>query len=301
MPILEKSSKLKFNKHFFCGYSPERINPGDKKYNLKNIIKVTSGSNEKIAKVIDDLYKSIIDAGTFKASSIEVAEAAKVIENTQRDVNIALMNELSIIFNKLDLDTSEILQAAKTKWNFLPFSPGLVGGHCIGVDPYYLTHKAKEIGYRPEIILAGRRLNDNMASIIVENTIFELAKSNINPIGANIGVLGLTFKEDCPDLRNTQVFNIIAQLKKFKCNLKVCDPYVNSNDVIKGGKIPLSKFSELNNLDALIIAVAHKQYRKLNQKKITHLFKDERGVLIDVKSVFKLGQFSNSKIRHWRL
>ena len=204
VPILEKKSSLKFNIEFFCGYSPERINPGDKEHTLANICKITSGSTPIVTDYIDSIYSSIIEGGTYKASSIMVAEAAKVIENTQRDVNIALVNELSLIFKKLNLDTSEVLEAASTKWNFLPFKPGLVGGHCIGVDPYYLTHKAVELGYHPEIILAGRRINDNMGDFIAENTISELALQGVNPVGAKIAILGLTFKENCPDLRNTK-------------------------------------------------------------------------------------------------
>ena len=217
VPILEKKSKLKYNKDFFCGYSPERINPGDKKHTLVNIKKITSGSNAKVSKFVEGLYLKIIKVGVFPASSIAVAEAAKVIENTQRDVNIALINELALIFNKLNIDTTEVLEAAGTKWNFLPFKPGLVGGHCIGVDPYYLTHKAVEIGYKPEIIIAGRRINDSMGKFVAEQTILCLTKNKINPSKAKIAILGLTFKENCPDLRNTKVIDIKDNLEKYNC------------------------------------------------------------------------------------
>ena len=219
VPILEEKSGLKYNHDFFCGYSPERINPGDKKRTFKNITKVVSGSNDQCANIVNKLYQSIIPAGTHKVSSIAIAEAAKVIENVQRDVNIALINELSMIFNKLDLDTEEVLKAAGTKWNFLPFRPGLVGGHCIGVDPYYLTHRAAEIGYHPNIILAGRKINDGMSKYISEKAIIEMTKIGKNPVGSNIAVLGITFKENCPDIRNTKVVDIIQNLKKYDCNI----------------------------------------------------------------------------------
>ena len=267
VPILEKESGLKYNVDFFCGYSPERINPGDKEHSLKTITKVTSGSNEETAEFIDMLYKSIVSAGTHKASSIAVAEAAKVIENVQRDVNIALINELSMIFNKLDLDTTEVLTAAGTKWNFLPFRPGLVGGHCIGVDPYYLTHKAQEIGYHPEMILAGRRINDTMGKYIADNTIAEMTKAGIRPGGANVAVLGITFKENCPDLRNTKVPDVIKHLKTYGCKITVSDPFADINE-------------------------AKEQWQKMF---------NGNGVLIDVKSIYEKDYFADTNINHWRL
>ena len=233
VPILEEESGLKYNLDFTCGYSPERINPGDKEHSLTTIIKITSGSNEKTAEFVDTLYRSIIPAGTFQTSSIAVAEAAKVIENVQRDVNIALINELSLIFNKLDLDTVEVLETAGTKWNFLPFRPGLVGGHCIGVDPYYLTQKAVEVGYHPQMILAGRRINDNMGHFIAENTISELTSQGVNLLDAKIAVFGLTFKENCPDLRNTKVTDILDYLKSNKCQVVVTDEWANLDEVKK--------------------------------------------------------------------
>ena len=232
-PILEKNSGLKFNKDFFCGYSPERINPGDKKHRLPSIKKVTSGSNPKIATIVDELYREIIIAGTHKALSIKVAEAAKIIENTQRDVNIALINELSIIFNKLEIDTKSVLDAAGTKWNFLPFKPGLVGGHCIGVDPYYLAHKALKIGHRPEMILAGRKINDNMSFYVVKKVKEKMSIKKINFTGANVLIMGLTFKENCPDIRNTKIFDIINKFKKSKMNVDVYDPWANKNEVLR--------------------------------------------------------------------
>jgi len=231
VPILERSSELIYNKDFFCGYSPERINPGDKDRTLTKITKITSGSNDKTANFVDKLYQSILSVDTYKATSIAIAEAAKVIENIQRDVNIALINELSMIFNKLGLDTNEVLEAAGTKWNFLPFRPGLVGGHCIGVDPYYLTHRATEIGYHPEMILAGRRINDNMGKYIAECTIAEMAKAGINTVNAKVAVLGITFKENCPDIRNTKVSDIINNLIPYGCQIDIVDPYANSNEI----------------------------------------------------------------------
>ena len=230
VPILEKESNFRYKKDFFCGYSPERINPGDKKHSLSNTIKITSGCDLKTGEFVDSLYNKIVTAGTYLVSSIAVAEAAKVIENVQRDVNIALVNELALIFNKIDLDTTEVLEAAGTKWNFLPFRPGLVGGHCIGVDPYYLTHKAAEVGYHPEMILAGRKTNDNMGYFIAEQTIGELTRKGISPIDAKIAILGLTFKENCSDIRNTKVVSIIHSLKSYKCKVSVVDHWADKNE-----------------------------------------------------------------------
>ena len=300
VPILEKVSKLKYNSEFFCGYSPERINPGDKKYTLTNITKIVSGSNKQTLNIVNQLYESIISAGTFKASSICVAEAAKVIENTQRDVNIALVNELALIFDKLDLNTNEVLEAASTKWNFLPFKPGLVGGHCIGVDPYYLTHKAMEVGYHPEIILAGRRINDNMGDFISEKTISELTKHGISPLGANITILGLSFKEDCPDLRNTKVISIVNRLKHFNCNLTVSDCCVIPEEAKSQYGIELQKIEEIKKQDAIILAVAHKEYLNLSSKHWEKML-NPNGIIIDIKSVFKKDYFSKMRYRYWSL
>ena len=300
VPILEKKSKMKYNLDFFCGYSPERVNPGDGKHKLTNIIKIVSGSNNKTLSLISQLYKSIIPAGTYKVSSIAVAEAAKVIENTQRDVNIALVNELALIFDKLEINTKEVLEAAATKWNFLPFKPGLVGGHCIGVDPYYLTHKAMEVGYHPEIILAGRRINDSMSDFIAEKVISELAKQGISPLGAKISILGVSFKENCPDLRNTKVASIIKRLEDYNCDLIITDPNVNPKEAEEQFGIKIQKISRIKEQDAVILAVAHKEFSKL---KINHwkTMLRSNGVLIDVKSTFGKDYFSDLPIRYWSL
>jgi len=300
VPILEKISGLKYNKNFFCGYSPERINPGDEEHKLTSIPKVTSGSNEETAISVDNLYKSIITAGTHRASSIAVAEASKVIENIQRDVNIALINELSMIFNKLNLDTSEVLEAAGTKWNFLPFRPGLVGGHCIGVDPYYLTHKAQEIGYHPEMILAGRRINDNMDKYIADSTISEMTKAGINPVGAKIAVLGLTFKENCPDLRNTKVPSIIKNLKVYGSEVVVSDPFADKDEAREQLNLKLVDLSEVTKKDAVILAVGHNDYKEISKEQWQTFF-NGRGIVIDVKSIYDSDFFTNTEIKHWRL
>jgi len=300
VPILEKKSNLKYNVEFFCGYSPERINPGDKKYKLTNIKKLTSGSNKKASQFVDKLYQSIISAGTFNASSIAVAEAAKVIENTQRDVNIALSNELAIIFNKLGIDTSEVLEAAGTKWNFLPFRPGLVGGHCIGVDPYYLTHKAVEVGYHPEMILAGRRINDNMGQYIAENTIIELARNGINAIKSKVAILGLTFKENCPDLRNTKIVSIKEYLDEYNCLVDVVDPYADMREAKELFGIDLINIDLINGYDAIILAVQHDKYLKIKKSKWKKMIKPN-GVLVDVKSIYPVDMFLDENITHWRL
>jgi len=300
VPILEEKSRLKYNLDFYCGYSSERINPGDKNNSLEKIIKVTSGSNEKIAEFVDSLYSSIISAGTFKASSIRVAEAAKVIENIQRDVNIALVNELSMIFNKLDLDTNEVLEAAGTKWNFLPFRPGLVGGHCIGVDPYYLTHKSAEIGYHPEMILAGRRINDSMSKFIADCTIAVMAKSTISPLGAKVAVLGITFKENCPDLRNTKIPDIINYLQTYGCEITVLDPYADLNEAKNSYNINLEDITQINNMDTVILGVAHNQYISMKKEEWKNIL-NEKGVFIDVKSIYPKDFFNGTNITHWRL
>ena len=281
IPVVEKASGLTFNKDFFAGYSPERINPGDKEHRVTNILKVTSGSTPKIAETVDQLYKSIITAGTYKASSIKVAEAAKVIENTQRDVNIALINELSIIFNKLNIDTLEVLEAAGTKWNFLPFRPGLVGGHCIGVDPYYLTHKAQTVGYHPEMILAGRRLNDGMGAYVVSQLVKKMLKKQIQVDGANVLVMGLTFKENCPDLRNTKIVDIIKELKEYNINADITDPWCSSEEATHEYGLSLTKPEEAK-YDAVILAVAHNEFKELGVENIRKLGK-EKHVLYDLK------------------
>jgi len=289
VPVLEKFSKLKFNQDFFCGYSPERINPGDKEHTISNIKKVTSGSTAEIADLVDSLYKEIIIAGTHKAPSIKVAEAAKVIENIQRDLNIALINELSILFRKMEIDTQAVLDAAGSKWNFLPFKPGLVGGHCIGVDPYYLTYKAESIGYFPKVILAGRKLNDSMGNYVVSELVKKMKKKKIQIEGAKILIMGLTFKENCADIRNSGVQNVIAKLKQFDCELDLQDPYVDREDVKKIYNIyPNSKLNH-NTYDAVLIAVAHKQFKTLGLSNIKNLCKSNH-VIFDLKNLFNSNQ-----------
>jgi UDP-N-acetyl-D-galactosamine dehydrogenase len=289
VPVLERVSGLTFNIDFYCGYSPERINPGDKEHKLRNITKVTAGSTNEIAEVIDQLYKEIIDAGTHKAESIKVAEAAKVIENTQRDLNIALINELSIIFNKLDIDTEAVLQAAGSKWNFLPFRPGLVGGHCIGVDPYYLTHKAQSIGYNPEIILAGRRLNDSMSAYVASRMISELKKRLIDLNNPKILILGLSFKENCPDIRNTKVVDLINELKSSNCEVDIYDPWVSVNEAESEYGIKLISTINKETYDGIILAVGHKEFKEMGAKKIKE-FAKEKHVFYDLKYIFDESQ-----------
>ena len=284
VPILEKHSGLAFNKNFYCGYSPERINPGDKEHRVTTIKKVTSGSTLEIADKVDALYRSIITAGTHKASSIKVAEAAKVIENTQRDINIALINELALIFRRLGIDTEEVLKAAGSKWNFLPFRPGLVGGHCIGVDPYYLTHKAMEVGYYPEIILAGRRLNDSMGKYVANEIINLMTKKRIQVVDSNILVMGLTFKEDCPDIRNTRVVDVVQELSGFHCNIDVYDPWMDKEESIREFGITPVEQPEPGKYDAVIIAVAHHQFKSMGITAIRALGKKNH-VLYDIKYI----------------
>ena len=289
VPVLEKFSGLTFNKDFFAGYSPERINPGDKNHRVSTIKKVTSGSTPEIADLVNDLYSEIITAGTHKASSIRVAEAAKVIENTQRDVNIALINELALIFNKMGIDTEAVLEAAGTKWNFLPFRPGLVGGHCIGVDPYYLTHKAQAIGYHPEIILAGRRLNDSMGSYVVSQLVKAMTKRQIQVQGAHVLVMGLTFKENCPDLRNTRVVDILKELGEYSMDVDVYDPWVDPAEAEHEYGITPVKTPEKGAYDAIILAVSHHQFVSLGAEGIRALGKAQH-VLYDLKYVLKADQ-----------
>lgn len=281
VPVLERVSGLKFNEDFFVGYSPERINPGDKEHTVSKILKVTSGSTDEAAEVIDQLYKSVIIAGTYKATNIKVAEAAKVIENSQRDINIAFVNELSKIFNRMGIDTHEVLAAAGTKWNFLPFKPGLVGGHCIGVDPYYLAQKAQEVGYHPEIILAGRRLNDSMGQYVASEVIKLMIKKDITVKASNILMLGITFKENCPDIRNTKAIDIYHELKTYNLNVDVYDPWASADEVNhEYGITSLTALPEIQ-YDAIILAVAHKTFESLN---LDHIKKDN-AVVYDVKAV----------------
>ncbi len=285
IPVLEKVSGLKFNQDFFAGYSPERINPGDKQHRVTNILKITSGSTPEVADYIDEVYNLIIEAGTHKAPNIKVAEAAKVIENTQRDVNIALINELALIFNKLDIDTEDVLKAAGTKWNFLPFRPGLVGGHCIGVDPYYLTHKAQAIGYHPEIILAGRRLNDSMGAYVVTQLVKGMIKKKIQVEGSKVLVLGLSFKENCPDIRNTKVIDIVKELQEYHMDVEIYDPWVDVQEAKSEYDITPLQHLEQNSYDAIILAVGHNQFKEMMAHNIRLLGKKEH-ILYDLKYVF---------------
>jgi UDP-N-acetyl-D-galactosamine dehydrogenase len=284
VPILERASGLKFNQDFFAGYSPERINPGDREHKLASILKVTSGSTPETADYVDALYAGIIEAGTHRASSIRVAEAAKVIENTQRDLNIALVNELALIFNKMGIDTLEVLQAAGTKWNFLPFRPGLVGGHCIGVDPYYLTHKAQELGYHPEVILAGRRINDGMGAFVADQVLRLMAQRRINIVGARVLVLGLAFKENCPDLRNTRVVDVVNELRQFHCEVDVHDPWVDSDEARQEYGIELVGEPAHGAYDAIVVAVSHREFAALGAAGL-RAFGKPGAVLYDVKYV----------------
>ncbi|QGM28731.1 Vi polysaccharide biosynthesis UDP-N-acetylglucosamine C-6 dehydrogenase TviB [Acinetobacter towneri] len=284
IPVLEQVSGLKFNQDFFAGYSPERINPGDKLHRVTNILKVTSGSTPEVADFIDAVYQLIVTAGTHKAPSIKVAEAAKVIENTQRDVNIALINELAVIFNKLGIDTEAVLQAAGTKWNFLPFRPGLVGGHCIGVDPYYLTHKAQSLGLHPEIILAARRLNDRMGEYVATQLIKEMVKQRIQVVGSKILVMGLSFKENCPDIRNTKIIDMVQALKEYELDLDIYDPWVDPKEVEhEYGLAPISALQN-NEYDAIILAVAHDQFKQMTVAEI-HALGKTKHVLFDLKYI----------------
>lgn len=284
VPVLERVSGLKFNHDFFAGYSPERINPGDKEHRLPNIKKITSGSTPDIAEKVDALYRSIITAGTYKASSIKVAEAAKVIENTQRDLNIALVNELAMLFSRLKIDTLEVLEAAGTKWNFLPFRPGLVGGHCIGVDPYYLTHKAQAVGYHPEVILAGRRINDGMGRFIASEMIKAMLEKCIQVNGARVLIMGLTFKENCPDLRNTRVIDLIDELKEYKCIVDVFDPWVNKEQARSEYNIYPIEQPRLGEYDGVVVAVAHQQFKNM-QRQVVCSYTRSPSVVFDLKYV----------------
>lgn len=289
VPILEKTSNLIFNKNFFCGYSPERINPGDKEHTIENIKKITSGSTNRVANIVNDLYLEIVKAGTHKASSIKVAESAKVIENTQRDLNIALINELSILFNKMNIETHEVLEAAASKWNFLHFKPGLVGGHCIGVDPYYLTYKAETVGYQPKVILSGRKINESMGRHVVNSFVKALKKKNIKTKGSNILLMGLTFKENCADIRNSGVKNVIKELGKLNLNLTLYDPWVNNREIYNSYKIHTVKNPNKNYYDGVIIAVAHDAFKKMGIKKIKSFCK-KKSLIYDLKYLFAKSQ-----------
>ncbi|WP_368559896.1 Vi polysaccharide biosynthesis UDP-N-acetylglucosamine C-6 dehydrogenase TviB [Acinetobacter indicus] len=301
IPVLEKISGLKFNQDFFAGYSPERINPGDKVNTLTKIKKITSGSTPEIAELVDQVYSSIITAGTHKASSIKVAEAAKVIENTQRDLNIALVNELSVIFDRLGIDTLDVLEAAGSKWNFLPFRPGLVGGHCIGVDPYYLTHKAEEVGYHPQVILAGRRINDNMARYVARNTIKHMLKNGIDVPRAKIGVLGITFKENCPDIRNSKVEDLIKEFQTWGAQVVVCDPWADAEEVRQEYGVELSIIDAEHPVDSLVVAVGHNEFRHLSPEQLRSYVNNSKPVIADVKSLFNRDELTAQGFTVFRL
>jgi len=289
IPIIERTSGLRFNIDFFAGYTPERINPGDKQHRLTNIVKVTSGSTPEAADYIDALYGTIIEVGTHRASSIKVAEAAKVIENTQRDVNIALVNELALIFNRLGIDTLEVLEAAGSKWNFLPFRPGLVGGHCIGVDPYYLTYKAQEIGYHPEVILSGRRINDTMGLYVTDTVIKLMTRKRIHVVDSDVLVMGLAFKENCPDIRNTRVIDIVRELQNYNANVDIYDPWVDPAEAKHEYDVTTSKNLPSKQYDAIIIAVSHQQFLDMGAAGIRRLMKSQ-SVLFDIKDVLPKGE-----------
>lgn len=309
IPILEEESNLKCGVDFKVGYSPERINPGDKLHRLENITKVVSGMDEESLENIASIYELIIDAGVHRAESIKVAEAAKVIENSQRDINIAFVNELSMIFNKMEIDTKAVLEASGTKWNFLKFYPGLVGGHCIGVDPYYLTHKAEQIGYHSQVILSGRRINDGMGKYVGESTVKNLIKANKQVKGAKVAILGMTFKEDCPDVRNSKVIDIINELKEYGINVFVADPIADENEVKREYGIDLTKFENIKNMDAVIVAVGHKEYMELTLESIKKLYEEnpellnseDKLVLVDVKGIFDKKEAQLKNYLYWRL
>ena len=301
VPVLERESGLTFNRDFFCGYSPERINPGDKVNTLTTIKKVTSGSTVEAAEAVDQLYRSIITAGTHPASSIKVAEAAKVIENTQRDINIALVNELSVLFERLGIDTTEVLEAAGTKWNFLPFRPGLVGGHCIGVDPYYLTHKAEEVGYHPQVILAGRRINDNMGRYVARNLIRLMLRNGIDVARSTVGVMGITFKENCPDIRNSKVVDLVRELEKWNVRVAVTDPWAKAEEVRQEYGIELTEISQVEPVDSLVVAVGHKQFRETPIDALRSKCRGSSPVIADVKSMYQRSTLTGAGFTVFRL
>lgn len=302
VPILEKESGLKFGPDFSVGYSPERINPGDRKHTLQTIVKVVSGNDEACADLLENLYGSVVTAGIHRASSIKVAEAAKVIENTQRDLNIALMNELAMIFDRLGIDTLDVLEASGTKWNFLPFRPGLVGGHCIGVDPYYLTTKAEEIGFHPQVILAGRKINDSMGKFIADTTVKQMINCGSVVKNSRVAILGLTFKENVPDLRNTKVVDVVDELRSFGVNVLVHDPLADSEEAKEEYGLETVPMEELHDLEAVILAVSHDEYKSFGPDEIKALFKDrDKAIVIDVKGFFDRKELKDSSITYWRL
>ena len=300
-PLLEKESDLRCGIDFKIGYSPERINPGDKVHRLEKIKKVVSGMDEETLDIIAKVYGLIIEAGIYRAESIKVAEAAKVIENAQRDINIAFMNELSIIFNKLDIDTQAVLRAAHTKWNFLKFTPGLVGGHCIGVDPYYLTYKAEQIGYHSQIILAGRKINDDMGKYVVENALKQLIKANRQIKGCKVLVMGITFKENCPDIRNSKVMDIINELKEYGIEVEVVDPLAEESEVQREYGMKLSRIEDVTDVDAVIFAVSHERFKNISLKDLKKIYKDDKLVLIDIKGMFDKKEAEDLNYLYWRL
>lgn len=301
VPVLEKFSGLKFNQDFFCGYSPERINPGDKVNTLTKIKKITSGSTAEIAVMVDDLYKTIISAGTHKATSIKVAEAAKVIENTQRDLNIALVNELSVIFERLGIDTLEVLEAAGSKWNFLPFRPGFVGGHCIGVDPYYLTHKAEEVGYNPQVILAGRRINDNMSRYAARNLIKRMLLNGIDVARSTVGILGVTFKENCPDIRNSKIVDLVRELQAWGVTVVISDPWADAAEFAHEYGLTLGAVDAEHPVDSLVVAVGHHEYRDLSPTELRGYCRSDKPVLADVKCLYNRHQSVEAGFTVFRL
>ncbi len=302
VPILEKESGLKYGTEFSVGYSPERINPGDREHTLQTIVKVVAGNNDECADLLEKLYGTVVTAGTHRASSIKVAEAAKVIENTQRDLNIALMNELSMIFDRLDIDTLDVLEAAGTKWNFLPFRPGLVGGHCIGVDPYYLTTKAEEIGFHPQVILAGRKINDSMGKFLAETTVKQMINAGSMVKNSRVGIMGLTFKENVPDLRNTKVVDVVDELRSFGVNVLVHDPLADPEESREEYGLDTVSMDDLHDLEALILAVSHDEYREFDPDAIKALFRDpEKAIVVDVKGFFDRKTLADAGIAHWRL
>lgn len=301
IPVLEAHSGLKFGVDFTVGYSPERINPGDREHTFTKIKKIVSGSDERTLDVVSEVYSSVITAGVHRAGSIKVAEAAKVIENTQRDLNIALMNELSVVFKRMDIDTQEVLEAAGSKWNFMPFRPGLVGGHCIGVDPYYLTHKAEKLGYIPQVILAGRRINDNMGRFVARNAVKQMIMQGIDVAQSRIGVLGITFKENCPDTRNSKVVDIVRELRDYGAHVVVCDPWADPEEVREEHGIELSKLHGDQPMDALILAVAHTEYKTMSAQELRALTRGDKPVLIDVKCIQSRQALESAGFNVWRL
>jgi UDP-N-acetyl-D-galactosamine dehydrogenase len=301
VPVLEQTSGLKFNQDFYCGYSPERINPGDKVNTLTTIKKITSGSTPETAEQVDVMYSTIIKAGTHKASSIKVAEAAKVIENSQRDLNIAFVNELSVIFERIGIDTSEVLEAAGTKWNFLPFRPGMVGGHCIGVDPYYLTHKAEELGYHPQVILAGRRINDNMARYAARSVIRKMLTNGVDVARSSVGIFGITFKENCPDIRNSKVIDLIRELQTWNVTVRVTDPWADPIEVKEEYGIVLEEVGRNNPVDALIVAVGHNEFRQMPLEELAKCCRPNKPVLGDLKALYKRSEAAKAGFSVFRL